>query len=219
MYPLAEAAGWSAAILAGLMPIPQAYRVWRVGAAGVSLVSWQFLFWAVAGWLGYGLVTGRPPIIVSNLLLTIFCGVTLRLVQRTRQLSTAEVWLWPCAAVVVGWLAGAAGGAMGFMSIMIVPALLSGLAQLETSVRADAAEGVSVASFGVVCSAQFLFSYYGLATDAPELVWANSVAGAISFLVVCVTLAKRLRGRRRLEASAEVDVVERLHAQPCGLDC
>jgi uncharacterized protein with PQ loop repeat len=61
VYPLAEAAGWVAAILAGVMPIPQAYRVRRVGAAGVSRASWQFLLWAVVGWLGFGVVTRETP--------------------------------------------------------------------------------------------------------------------------------------------------------------
>ena len=42
-YLLGEVAAWSAALMAGLVAVPQAARLRDVGAAGVSLGSWPAL--------------------------------------------------------------------------------------------------------------------------------------------------------------------------------
>ncbi len=95
-------------------------------------------------------------------------------------------------------------GDMGFLAVMIVPALLARVTQLRATVVADTIGGVSVASLIASSTAQVLFVYYGLATASAPLIWINASSAALGYVIVFVTLMRRRSPRLSLSRVAGV---------------
>ena len=149
-------------------------------------------------------MTNRAPLVVGNSMLTAAAIVTIALLQRSRRLRPLPVWAWPLAAMAIGWSSWAVWGDMGFLAVMIVPALLARVTQLRATVVADTIGGVSVASLIASSTAQVLFVYYGLATASAPLIWINASSAALGYVIVFVTLMRRRSPRLSLSRVAGV---------------
>ena len=85
---LIDVLGMAAATLTTGCFVPQVVRLWRTrNAEGISLVTFAVFSAGVALWLGYGLILGSWPIILSNAvtLVLAFAIVVLTLRFRRRE--------------------------------------------------------------------------------------------------------------------------------------
>lgn len=190
-YPLAESAAWCGAAIAGVMALPQAARVRQRGGAGVSLMAWQSLFWAAAGWLVYGIIESRPQLILCNALMIVTVLITMQRLRRSGGQTAAATWSWPIAAIACGLGSWALWGELGFLAVMVVPSLLAPVAQLVRIATAESTSGLSLMTVALSATAQALLCYYGLATDSVSLVWTNAAAVSVAAMIVAVALWKR----------------------------
>lgn len=77
---LAEGIGFAAGVLTTIAFVPQALHSWRTrDLSGVSLKMYGLFTAGVALWLVYGIVIGRWPIILFNVITLVLAGVVLAL--------------------------------------------------------------------------------------------------------------------------------------------
>jgi MtN3 and saliva related transmembrane protein len=70
--------GFAAATLTTVAFVPQAILTWRQRhAEGVSLGMYVVFVTGLFGWLGYGILIGSAPIIVSNVVTLLLAGFIL----------------------------------------------------------------------------------------------------------------------------------------------
>ncbi len=68
--------GFTAAALITLANVPQAIKIIRTKSTkGISSWSYGILFFGNIAWLIYGIMKGDWPIIISNAISTLLCGV------------------------------------------------------------------------------------------------------------------------------------------------
>lgn len=77
MNPI-DLVGFAAATLTTVAFVPQAILTWRQRhAEGVSLGMYVVFVTGLFGWLGYGILIGSAPIIVSNVVTLLLAGFIL----------------------------------------------------------------------------------------------------------------------------------------------
>ena len=78
--------GLAAATLTTGCFVPQVVRLWRTrNAEGISLVTFAAFSAGVALWLGYGLILGALPIILSNAITLVLAIAIIVLTVRFRR--------------------------------------------------------------------------------------------------------------------------------------
>ena len=83
---LADLLGLAAATLTTGCFVPQVVRLWRTrNAEGISLVTFAAFSAGVALWLGYGLILGALPIILSNAITLVLAIAIIVLTVRFRR--------------------------------------------------------------------------------------------------------------------------------------
>lgn len=83
---LVDFLGLAAATLTTGCFVPQVVRLWRTrNAEGISLVTFAAFSAGVALWLGYGLILGALPIILSNAITLVLAIAIIVLTVRFRR--------------------------------------------------------------------------------------------------------------------------------------
>jgi len=83
---LVDLLGLAAATLTTGCFVPQVVRLWRTrNAEGISLVTFAAFSAGVALWLGYGLILGALPIILSNAITLVLAIAIIVLTVRFRR--------------------------------------------------------------------------------------------------------------------------------------
>ena len=83
---LIDVLGMAAATLTTGCFVPQVVRLWRTrNAEGISLVTFAAFSAGVALWLGYGLILGALPIILSNAITLVLAIAIIVLTVRFRR--------------------------------------------------------------------------------------------------------------------------------------
>jgi MtN3 and saliva related transmembrane protein len=76
-FPI-EYLGAAAALLTTLCWLPQAWQILKTrDTRAISLVTQSAFFFGVMLWLGYGLMIGSYPVIISNFLTMLLAGAIL----------------------------------------------------------------------------------------------------------------------------------------------
>ena len=171
----------------------QLRTVVRVGTAGLAPATWFGLVASALVWLGYGVATRDPTVVLANVAVLLVAVVLAIAVLRATSVPAVRlvpyvagpVLLW-CAAWVAdaGWLLGVAGTAVTLGRV--VPQLVRALTAPDRS-------GISVGAWLGNALTNVVWAAYGV-TIADVLVWLPSVVSVCLSLAV-VGLAHG-RGRR-----------------------
>jgi MtN3 and saliva related transmembrane protein len=85
LAPYADWVGTVAATLTTLAFVPQVLKVMRTrDVTGISLAMYATFTLGVALWLGYGVLIGKWPIIIANIITLLLAGYVLWMVWRSR---------------------------------------------------------------------------------------------------------------------------------------
>jgi uncharacterized protein with PQ loop repeat len=201
-------AAWATTMLGVVSPIltisrsvPQAGRVLRSGAEGVSSATWVMLVALAELWAIYGILARVPAEIVTNVPNTVLCLVVVLLVAwRRAAMRTYLLVLGAMSAFIAAFaVACAVERADNIEAVVAVMASLGlCLPQLRRSLSGEELTGVSPASWALTTLASVSWLLYGLAIAKIPIYLPCAVTVPIS-----ATIAFRARSLRLSSAEAE----------------
>jgi uncharacterized protein with PQ loop repeat len=183
-------AGYAAAVTTTLISVPQAWRAFRVGTAGVSAVTFQLFSGIALMWMAYGIYENYVPITLSNGVQFLAC---LAVLTACRRGGAGWAHLVPVAlsTAVLAAVAALVFGipAMIWMSIAVsvglrMPQLISALTEREVV-------GISLGTWWMAVATNIFSFAYGLGNHDPRLMTACILNGTSSYAIILAVQIRR----------------------------
>jgi len=172
---------------------PQAFRVHRVGVAGVALGTWALFTSTTAAWLSYGIVAHQTSLTIVNLIVGPLAWsilARLSLVPENRMKGIAAFALAALGAVVTAFFPAVSVYVLALVEVVaIVP-------QLVETFRSHDLSGVSPATWLATTVAQSLWGIYGIVASQTAVSLGGFCGGALA-----LSIALRLAVLRRHSAN------------------
>ena len=194
-------AAWATTVLAVVSPlltisrsVPQAGRVLRSGAEGVSSATWVMLVALAELWAIYGVLARVPAEIATNVPNTALCLVVVLLVAwRRGAMRTYLMVLGSLSAVIAAFAVACAIERADNVEAAVAVVASVGLCvpQLRRSLKDKELSGLSTASWALTTLASLSWMVYGLAIAKIPIYLPCAVTIPISF-----TIALRARSHR-----------------------
>jgi uncharacterized protein with PQ loop repeat len=187
----AEIFGFIAAILGVMQGIPQARRVRSLGhSQGVSLAMWMLMTSSSAAWLGYGIRTGSPSLVVSTLATGVInARVVLAITADARRVAPRIALVF--AAVVVT----ASIGPLWVVNPALFAFTLSRVPQILRSWRSrregTGSSAVSIGSIAVSMGCLVSWEFYSVLLRSPTLIGTTTLALTTNIIVAWLELSGR----------------------------
>lgn len=187
----AEIFGFIAAILGVMQGIPQARRVRTLGhSQGVSLAMWMLMTSSSAAWLGYGIRTGSPSLVVSTVATGVInARVVLAITADARRVAPRIALVF--AAVVVT----ASIGPLWVVNPALFAFTLSRVPQILRSWRSrregTGSSAVSIGSIAVSMGCLVSWEFYSVLLRSPTLVGTTTLALLTNIIVAWLELSGR----------------------------
>ena len=187
----AEIFGFIAAILGVMQGIPQARRVRSLGhSQGVSLAMWMLMTSSSAAWLGYGIRTGSPSLVVSTVATGVINGrVVLAITADARRVAPRIALVF--AAVVVT----ASIGPLWVVNPALFAFTLSRVPQILRSWRSrrdgTGSSAVSIGSIAVSMGCLVSWEFYSVLLRSPTLIGTTTLALTTNIIVAWLELSGR----------------------------
>ena len=187
----AEIFGFIAAILGVMQGIPQARRVRSLGhSQGVSLAMWMLMTSSSAAWLGYGIRTGSPSLVVSTLATGVInARVVLAITADARRVAPRIALVF--AAVVVT----ASIGPLWVVNPALFAFTLSRVPQILRSWRSrrdgTGSSAVSIGSIAVSMGCLVSWEFYSVLLRSPTLIGTTTLALLTNIIVAWLELSGR----------------------------
>jgi uncharacterized protein with PQ loop repeat len=174
------------------MFVPQAARVFVVGAAGVSADAWAAMLAGRLAIVLYGLAVANPVQLWAASLPTLASGAILAAALGAASADARRrVAVWAIGAAGVA-LAAAVTATVAIASVALVAsAAMSSVPQLIAAMRAPDLSGVSVAAWVASAVSSVLWIVHGVVDDFLAVVVASVVWLAISAAIVAVVLRRQ----------------------------
>ncbi|MFM9133314.1 MAG: PQ-loop domain-containing transporter [Actinomycetota bacterium] len=192
---LAEVFGFIAAALGVMQGLPQARRVKSLGhSRGVSLAMWMLMTSSSAAWLGYGIRTDSPSLIVS----TVATGlnnarVVLAITDDARRVvpRILAAFLVVVAVAAVGplWVVNPA---LFAVTLSRVPQIIRSWRSRRTGLESSA---VSVGSIALSMGCLLSWEVYSVLLRSPTLIGTTTMALMTNIVVAWLELSGRNRAR------------------------
>lgn len=204
---LAEVFGFAAAAFGIAQGIPQARRVRALGhSRGVSLATWLMMMASSAAWLGYGIRTASPSLVVSTVATGfINAGVALAVAGSTRSLRVR------LAAVACAFVVGAVvlptwivSPVLFFFTFSRIPQIVRSWKSRRTG-AADTAVSMSSTMLGVACL--LCWEVYSILLMSVTLVGTTTIALATNLAVAWLEFSNRRRAGKSPALVAAADNV------------
>jgi uncharacterized protein with PQ loop repeat len=203
-------AAWATTMLGVVSPlltisrsIPQAGRVLRSGAEGVSSATWVMLVALAELWAIYGFLARVPAEIATNVPNTALCLVVVLLVAwRRAAMRTYLAVLGTLSAVIAGFaVACAVERADNIEAVVAVVASLGlCIPQLRHSLTDKELSGLSPASWALTTLASVSWMFYGLAIAKIPIYLPCALTIPISFTIAFRARSHRLSSTEHPEA-------------------
>ena len=187
----AEIFGFIAAILGVMQGIPQARRVRSLGhSQGVSLAMWMLMTSSSAAWLGYGIRTGSPSLVVSTVATGVInARVVLAITADARRVAPRIALVF--AAVVVT----ASIGPLWVVNPALFAFTLSRVPQILRSWRSrrdgTGSSAVSIGSIAVSMGCLVSWEFYSVLLRSPTLIGTTTLALTTNIIVAWLELSGR----------------------------
>ena len=187
----AEIFGFIAAILGVMQGIPQARRVRSLGhSQGVSLAMWMLMTSSSAAWLGYGIRTGSPSLVVSTVATGVInARVVLAITADARRVAPRIALVF--AAVVVT----ASIGPLWVVNPALFAFTLSRVPQILRSWRlrrdGTGSSAVSIGSIAVSMGCLVSWEFYSVLLRSPTLIGTTTLALTTNIIVAWLELSGR----------------------------
>ena len=187
----AEIFGFIAAILGVMQGIPQARRVRSLGhSQGVSLAMWMLMTSSSAAWLGYGIRTGSPSLVVSTVATGVInARVVLAITADARRVAPRIAFVF--AAVVVT----ASIGPLWVVNPALFAFTLSRVPQILRSWRSrregTGSSAVSIGSIAVSMGCLVSWEFYSVLLRSPTLIGTTTLALTTNIIVAWLELSGR----------------------------
>ena len=185
----AEIFGFIAAILGVMQGIPQARRVRSLGhSQGVSLAMWMLMTSSSAAWLGYGIRTGSPSLVVSTVATGVInARVVLAITADARRVAPRIALVF--AAVVVT----ASIGPLWVVNPALFAFTLSRVPQILRSWRSrrdgTGSSAVSIGSIAVSMGCLVSWEFYSVLLRSPTLIGTTTLALTTNIIVAWLELS------------------------------
>ena len=192
---LAEVFGFIAAALGVMQGLPQARRVKSLGhSRGVSLAMWMLMTSSSAAWLGYGIRTGSPSLIVSTVATGLInARVVLAITDDARRVvpRILAAFLVVVAVAVVGplWVVNPA---LFAFTLSRVPQIIRSWRSRRTGLESSA---VSVGSIALSMGCLLSWEVYSVLLRSPTLIGTTTMALMTNIVVAWLELSGRNRAR------------------------
>ena len=162
--------------------LPQPFRVFRTGTAGVSTATWVLLLCTQGGWFAFGVARSLTALWVTAVItLPAAAAVCVKLAGRSvadrRLVSAAVAWL--AAVIVAVQVAPAAVG----VSLAVVDVVAT-VPQLRLARRGGDLSGVSRLGWFATFVAQTLWGVYGVLVSEPVVAFAGFAFAVLAGCVV-----------------------------------
>ena len=187
----AEIFGFIAAILGVMQGIPQARRVRSLGhSQGVSLAMWMLMTSSSAAWLGYGIRTGSPSLVVSTVATGVInARVVLAITADARRVAPRIALVF--AAVVVT----ASIGPLWVVNPALFAFTLSRVPQILRSWRSrrdgTGSSAVSIGSIAVSMGCLVSWEFYSVLLRSPTLIGTTTLALTTNIIVAWLEISGR----------------------------
>jgi uncharacterized protein with PQ loop repeat len=187
----AEIFGFVAAILGVMQGIPQARRVRSLGhSQGVSLAMWMLMTSSSAAWLGYGIRTGSPSLVVSTVATGVInARVVLAITADARRVAPRIALVF--AAVV----ATASIGPLWVVNPALFAFTLSRVPQILRSWRSRrdgiGSSAVSIGSIAVSMGCLVSWEFYSVLLRSPTLIGTTTLALTTNIIVAWLEMSRR----------------------------
>jgi uncharacterized protein with PQ loop repeat len=198
----AEIFGFIAALLGVMQGLPQARRVRTLGhSQGVSLAMWMLMTSSSAAWLGYGIRTGSPSLIVSTVATGVInARVVLAITEDARRVVPR------IAGVFVVVVAVGAAGPLWLVNPALFAFTLSRVPQIIRSWRSRRSgletSAVSVGSIALSMGCLFSWEVYSVLLRSPTLIGTTTLALLTNIIVAWLELSSRRASRGASTARA-----------------
>jgi len=185
--------------------VPQAVRLVRRGADGVSILTWQL--WLLIGepWIAYGVIAHVPAEVVTNCATTVVGAVTLVLATRAAGTTGRAVATSLVASGAIVLLVAVSVRAHDLAPISVVAvtgSIVMYLPQAVRTFRAPSVTGVSMSTWALALATSVVWGAYGLLI-AKVPVWLPSLVAVPTSAAIVVRLyARRAGSPERIVASA-----------------
>lgn len=202
---LAEVFGFAAAAFGIAQGIPQARRVRALGhSRGVSLATWLMMMASSAAWLGYGIRTASPSLMVSTVATGfINAGVALAVAGSTRSLRVrlaVVAGVFVVGAVVLPtWIVSPV---LFFFTFSRIPQIVRSWKSRRTG-TADTAVSMSSTMLGVACL--LCWEVYSILLMSVTLVGTTTIALATNLTVAWLEFSNRRRAGQNPAPVAAAD--------------
>ena len=190
---LAELFGFAAAAFGIAQGVPQARRVRSLGhSRGVSLATWLMMTASSAAWLGYGIRTASPSLVVSTVA-TGFINASVALAVagserslRSRMVAVAAVFIIG-AVVLPTWIVSPV---LFFFTFSRLPQIARSWKSRRTGVGETAVSMSSIA-LGVACL--LCWEVYSVLLMSPTLIGTTTIALVTNLAVAWLEISNRRR--------------------------
>lgn len=192
---LAEVFGFIAAALGVMQGLPQARRVKSLGhSRGVSLAMWMLMTSSSAAWLGYGIRTDSPSLIVSTVATGLInARVVLAITDDARRVvpRILAAFLVVVAVAAVGplWVVNPA---LFAFTLSRVPQIIRSWRSRRTGLESSA---VSVGSIALSMGCLLSWEVYSVLLRSPTLIGTTTMALMTNIVVAWLELSGRNRAR------------------------
>lgn len=192
---LAEVFGFIAAALGVMQGLPQARRVKSLGhSRGVSLAMWMLMTSSSAAWLGYGIRTGSPSLIVSTVATGLInARVVLAITDDARRVvpRILAAFLVVVAVAAVGplWVVNPA---LFAFTLSRVPQIIRSWRSRRTGLESSA---VSVGSIALSMGCLLSWEVYSVLLRSPTLIGTTTMALMTNIVVAWLEFSGRNRSR------------------------
>lgn len=167
------------------MFVPQAARVRRVGAAGVSASAWAAMLAGRAILIVYGAAVGDAVQIVAASVPALCAAVVVvAALAGSSRVERSRTAAWATAAVGVGVLSALTPGALVASVALVTMAVLSAGPQLLVAIRSVDLAGVSALSWVVSAASSAVWAAYGVVGGYGAVIAANFVWLVASVAIV-----------------------------------
>lgn len=184
--------GWSAAVTATILGIPQALRLIRTrDVEGVSLLGWQAMSTVNVGFIVHGILIHKANVIVPNALALVATLTVVELLRRGLHLSLIRAYGPGVAGALVLIGADLLAGSAAFGVLAVIPGVIAPGGMSVSLVRSPEVTGVSVGYLIMQVVNQVLWVMWAILVSDPGTIIAGSATGVIAAFNMLWYLARQ----------------------------
>lgn len=180
---LLDLLGWTAALLASSVALPQVIRLFRMrGTSGVSLIAWRLTLAANIAWTLHGFQGNSMTIWAPNLLFMVCSVLILVQLGRDRSLPWIPLFLPSIGLATVTSVLDATFGPIAFAIAAGLPSVMGQLLQLRELLISPKFGGVSIPFLALNTLNQLLWLTWALLSGEQSVMLVASVMGVVMAL-------------------------------------